>query len=463
MRALRACLLAVVLAVVCGTGAALAQQPPAATLDSNPISTPDLGVDAQGGAVVAWVGFAPTTGAGGETTYADAVQVSVRPPGGAFSPPQPVSDLRTDVTRDVALGVGRRGDAALVWRAVAETRSGTPIVVSRRPAGGTFGRPTAVRGSTGGRAAAVAVGGEGSVLVTWLDGSGRRGCGNVVWAARAKTRQPFGAAKRISGRCDNASAPRAALGPDGRGAVAWRARPNGGETELRAAAFRMGHFAKAAEISRAPISAVEFDITGDRTGATVAWRDGGGNVSATGDAGRVLVARIAAGLSPSPRVVADGGRLAGPPRLVANAGSAALLTFEQAPTNRPLHRPAVLASRRASLGAGFSKPQVVAVCGAADATKTFAFPAIDAVGLATIVFQTACGGRLGIGPNYGLAIASAGPGDAWSPPLPLSSGGYAVGVEVGMADGGAAVAAWTERAFGAPEAIEGLRVAILRE
>jgi hypothetical protein len=31
-----------------------------------------------------------------------------------------------------------------------------------------------------------------------------------------------------------------------------------------------------------------------------------------------------------------------------------------------------------------------------------------------------------------------------------------------MADGGAAVAAWTERAFGAPEAIEGLRVAIIR-
>ena len=78
------------------------------------------------------------------------------------------------------------------------------------------------------------------------------------------------------------------------------------------------------------------------------------------------------------------------------------------------------------------------------------------------MFQTACGAPLGIGPNYGLAIAAAGPGDPWSAPVPLSSGGYAVGVEVGMADGGAAVAAWTERAFGAPEAIEGLRVAIIR-
>jgi hypothetical protein len=460
MRALRACLVALALIAVCGAGAARAQQPPASTLDTNPISTPDLGVDAQGGAVVAWVGFAPTTGSGGATTYVDAVQVSVRPPGGAFSPPQPVSDLRSDVTRDVALGVGRRGDAAIVWRAVDEKRSGTPIVVSRRPAGGTFGRGTAVAGSTGGRDPAVAVGGEGSVLVTWLDGSGRRGCGNVVWAARAKAGAPFGKAVRISGACPQASAAQAALGPDGRGAVAWRARPSGGETELQAAALRMGRFTRAREISQAPIAAVDFDIAGDRTGATLAWRDAGGNVG--GDAGRVLVARIAGGLAPRPRVVADGGRLAGPPRLVANAEGAALLTFEQAAANEPLHRPSVLASRRPSIDGGFAKPQVVAACGAADATKTFAFPALDAKGIATIVFQTACGAPLGIGPNYGLAIAAAGPGDPWSAPVPLSSGGYAVGVEVGMADGGAAVAAWTERAFGAPEAIEGLRVAIIR-
>ena len=462
MRAVCACLLAALLVVVCEAGVAGAQQPPAATLDTNPISTPDLGVDAQGGAVVAWVGFAPTTGSSGETTYVDAVQVSVRPPGGAFSAPQPISDLSDDVTRDVALGVGRRGDAALIWRAVDENDKGTPIVVSRRVAGGTFGRPAAISGSTGGRDAAVAVGGEGSVLVTWLVSSHRRGCGNVVWAARAKARGAFATPARVSGQCANASAPRAALGPDGRGAVAWRARPNGGETELQAAALRMGAFARAREISRAPISAVGFDIAGDRTGATVAWRDGGGNISATGDAGRVLVARVAAGLEPNPHVVADGGRLAGPPRLVANAQGAALLTFEQAPENQPLHRPAVLASRRPSIGGGFARPQVVATCGAADDAQTFAFPALDAVGLATIVFQTSCGGPLGIGPNPGLAIASAGPGDAWSAPAPLSSGGYAVGVEVGMADGGAAVAAWTERAFGAPEAIEGLRVAILR-
>ena len=460
MRALRACLLAIALIAVSGADSAWAQQPPASTLDTNPISTPDLGVDAQGGAVVAWVGFAPTTGSGGETTYVDAVQVSVRPPGGAFALPQPLSDLRSDVTRDVALGVGRRGDAAIVWRAVDEERSGTPIVVSRRPAGGTFGRPGAVSGSSGGRDAAVAVGGDGSVLVAWLDGSGRRACGSVVWAARAKAGQPFGEPVRVSGRCANGSAPQAALGPDGRGAVAWRARPSGGETELQAAALRMGRFARAREISRAPISAVDFDIAGDRTGATIAWRDAGGNVG--GDAGRVLVARIAGGLEPRPRTVADGGRLAGPPRLVANAEGAALLTFEQAAANEPLHRPAVLASRRPSISGGFGKPQVVAACGAVDATQTFAFPAIDATGLATIVFQTACGAPLGIGPNYGLAIAAAGPGDAWSAPVPLSSGGYAVGVEVGMADGGAAVAAWTERAFGAPEAIEGLRVAILR-
>jgi hypothetical protein len=459
MRVVAACLLAV-LSALAWSGSARAQQ--ISTLDSNPISTPDLGVDAQGGAVVAWVGFAPTTAASGVTTFVDSVQVSVRPPGGMFTPATPVSDLGSDVTRDLALAVGRRGDAALVWRAEDEESTEMPFVASRKPAGGEFGRPTAIRGSDGGRDATVAVGGEGSVLVAWLDGSGRRGCGSVVWASRAKADGQFTPAVRVSAPCANASAPRAALGPDGRGAVAWRARPSGGESELQAAAFRMGRFHPAREVSRAPISAVDFDIVGDRTGATLAWRDAGGNVSARGDVGRVLAARIAGGLVPRPRVVADGGRFAGPPRLAANAAGSALLVFEQAPLNRPLHRPSVFASRRRSIGGRFGKPQVVAVCGAADASRTFAFGALDAGDVATIVFQTACGAPLGIGSNYGLAIASASPGDAWTAPRPLSSGGYAVGVKLGMSDDGGAIAAWTERAFGAPEAIEGLRVAILR-
>jgi len=431
------------------------------TLDDNPISTPDLGVDAQGGAVVAWVGFAETTNDAGRPTVVDALHVSVREPDGAFSPPQPVSSLDTDVTRDMDLGVGRSGEAAVVWREQEERTTATPIMVSRRPAHGVFGRGVAVRGSAGGRDPSVAVGGEGSVLVAWLEGSGRRGCGNVVWAARARPGGSFGRARRVSGRCPNASAPRAALGPDGRGAVAWRARPSGGETELQAAPFRRGRFDRAREVSRAPISAVGFAIAGDRTGATLAWRDAGGNAG-EGDAGRVLVARVASGLRTRPKVVADGGRFVGPPRLAAHASGAALLTFERARPNRPLHRPSVYASRRATLGAAFREPQLVAECGATDEAKTFAFPALDATGVATIVFQTACGGPLGIGPNPGLAITQARPGGSWSPPAPLSSGGFAVGVEVAMADAGGAIAAWTERAFGAPEAVEGLRVAVLR-
>jgi hypothetical protein len=460
MRAFAACLSSILLWLL-GAGVAGAQIQGAATLDANPISTPHLGVDAQGGAVVAWVGFAATTAAGGVTSYVDALQVSVRAPGAPFGPAQPLSGLGSDVTRDIDLAVGRRGDAAVAWRAVEEDRMAMPIMVSRRAAGGTFARPRAIGGSAGGRDATVAVGGEGSVLVAWLGRSGRRGCGNVVWAARAKTGRSFGPATRVSGACPRASAPRAALGPDGRGAVAWRARPSGGETELQAVAFRGGRFTRAREISRAPISAVDFDLAGDRTGATAAWRDAGGNDAAASDAGRVLVARIAAGLPPRPRVVADGGRLVGPPRIVANARGAALVVFEQVPANRPLHRPAVLASRRRSLGGSFLAPQVVADCGAADTTRTFAVPALDASGMATIVFQTACGGLLGIGPNPGLALAAASPHGTWSAPVPLSSGGYAVGAKIGMADAGAAVAAWTERAFGAPEAIEGLRAAIL--
>jgi hypothetical protein len=460
VRALAACLL-VVLAAIAGPVAARAQGPLVTTLDDNPISTPEMGVDALGGAVVAWVGFAPMTAAGGATTFVDAVHVSLRAPGGPFTPARALSDLRTDVTRDLALGVGRGGDAAVAWRAVQEDTEKSPIVVARRAPGADFTLPFEIEGSSGGRDASVAVGGDGSVLVAWLDGSGRRGCGSVVWTARARAGEPFGEARRVSGSCANASAARAALGPDGRGAVAWRARPSGGETELQAAALRNGRFTRAREISRAPISSVAFDLVGDRTGATIAWRDSGGNVSATGDAGRVLAARIAAGLAPRPRVVADGGRIAGPPRLATNAAGAALVTFEQAPANRPLNRPAVLASRRTSLGGSFGKPQVVATCGAADATQTFATPALNTAGGATVVFQTACGGELGIGPNLGLAVATGTPGGTWSAPVPLSSGGYAVGTRLGAADAGGAVVAWTERPFGSPVAVEGIRVAVL--
>ncbi|MEA2178609.1 MAG: hypothetical protein QOG77_1906 [Solirubrobacteraceae bacterium] len=460
MRALAACLL-VLLVAVAGPAVARAQGPLVTTLDDNPISTPELGVDALGGAVVAWLGFAPTTAAGGATTFVDSVHVSVRAPGGPFTAARPVSDLRTDVTRDLSLGMGRRGDAAVAWRAVQEDAEKSPIIVSRRAPGADFTIPFPVDGSSGGRDASVAVGGEGSVLIAWLDGSGRRGCGSVVWAARARAGEPFGEARRISGSCANASAAQAALGPDGRGAVAWRARPSGGETELQAAPLRNGRFARAREISRAPVSSVPFDIVGDRTGATIAWRDSGGNISATGDVGRVLVARVASGLETRPRVVAEGGRIAGPPRLAANAQGAALVVYEQAPANRPLNRPSVLAARRTSLGGSFGLPQVVAACGAADATATFAVPALNTAGGATVAFQTGCGSELGIGPNLGLAVVTATSGGAWSAPIALSSGGYAVGTRMGAAEGGGAVAAWAERAFGSPQAIEGIRAAVL--
>jgi hypothetical protein len=60
-----------------------------------------------------------------------------------------------------------------------------------------------------------------------------------------------------------------------------------------------------------------------------------------------------------------------------------------------------------------------------------------------------------------VAAARGSRSGVWGAPTPLSSGGYAVGVQVAGPDAGGAVVAWTERSFGAPQAIEGLRVAIL--
>src|ERR1700710_1898869 len=75
------------------------------TLDDNPISTPSLGMDAEGGAVIAWVGFQRTVSGDGRTTYVDAIKASVRPAGGTFGPSRALSALSNDVTRDVALAV----------------------------------------------------------------------------------------------------------------------------------------------------------------------------------------------------------------------------------------------------------------------------------------------------------------------------------------------------------------------
>jgi hypothetical protein len=154
--------------------------------------------------------------------------------------------------------------------------------------------------------------------------------------------------------------------------------------------------------------------------------------------------------------------LAGPPRLAANAAGAAVVTWGEAPPGRPAHRPVVYAARRPTISGQFGTPQVAADCGAADASQTYARPSMNAAGTAVVAFQTACGPDLGLGPNLGIAAVTGTLSGNWSAPTPLSSGGYAVGVQVGSADAGGTVVTWTERAFGAPQAVEGLRVAILQ-
>jgi hypothetical protein len=67
------------------------------------------------------------------------VDVSLRPPGGAWSAPQPLGATTRSVS-DVHVAIDASGDAAVAWE---ETTSPSTFVadVATRPAGGTFGTP----------------------------------------------------------------------------------------------------------------------------------------------------------------------------------------------------------------------------------------------------------------------------------------------------------------------------------
>jgi len=393
------------------------------SLGASIVGSPSLGVSGSGEAVLAW---------SGTTT----VFTSVRAAGGVFGAPRHAATGRL-AARSFALAVGRRGDAVLAWRSGGRTR---PVLTRIRRPGAAFGRARAVPGSAGGRGLAAAVSPHGTVLVAWL-ARASSGCGGVVLASISRPGRSFGPARRVSGRCSNPAALRAAMSATDDGVVVWRATDASGAYAMQAAVVGRHRVGVVRRVSRGPVVAFGAEVAGTATGALLVWRDRA-SADRTGATGRVLEADVSAPRATAPEAMSLGDRIVGIPRVAARPDGAALVAWEEfvgTPT------PGVLAAGRPASAATFAAPALVDPCGAADASRTYATPALDARGSAGAVFQSACMARFGLGPEYGIAVARRPEGAAWQPAQPLSHGTYAVGAVAGAADDGEVVLAWVEQ------------------
>ena len=450
-RVRRLAALAAALTPALGVTAIAQAQVPAQTLDATAIGAPQLGVSATGAAVVAWTGDHEMRSPDGRRTFVRAVLAASRSASGSLGTPRLVSDPRRDVSPGFALAVGRAGDAAVVLRG---SPAGPLLVARRASASSQLGRPSAIPGSARARQPAAAIGPGGALLVAWL-APARRGCGSVVMAAVARRDRPFGAARRVSGACPWAATPRVVLGAGGDGAVAWRAgRPLGyarNRFSIGVARFAGGRPRPAETASRGPAAAGSLDLGAARDGAAlVLWREQA-SVSRVGARGRVLAATIGARGPSAPFAVSASDRVVGPARVAVLPTGAAMAAWEEGPTPSP----AVVVARRAAGEQRFGPPETVDSCGATDASRTGAVPALSAGGLQAVAFQSACPQRLGLGTDFSVALVrSAGPGAPFGPPSALSDGTYARSVQLGLGDEDGGVAVWVQHA--------GLQVAGLR-
>jgi hypothetical protein len=436
-------LAALVAALASALAAATAHaQVPAQTLDATAIGAPQLGVSATGAAVVAWTGDHEVRSGGGRRTFVRAILAASRSPSGGLGRARLLSDPRRDAPPGFALAVGRAGDAAVVLRG---SIAGPLLVARRASASSRLGTPVAIPGSGRGRQPAAALGADGALVVAWL-APGRRGCGSVVLAAVAPRGRPFGAARRVSGACPFAATPRVALGAGGDGAVAWRAGRTLGYARNRfsigVAPLVHGRPRAAATASRGPAAAGSLDLGADGDGAAVVlWRDQA-SVSRAGARGRVLAATVDADGPSAPFAVSASDRVVGPARVAVLPAGAALAVWEEGASPAP----AVVVARRAAGESRFGPPETVDPCGAIDASRTGAAPALSAGGPQAVAFQSACPQRLGLGTDFSAALVrSAGPGAPFGPPSALSDGTYARNVQLGLGDDGGGVAVWVQR------------------
>jgi hypothetical protein len=393
---------------------------------------PQLGVDARGNAIAAWLGDAAKV-RGQPFEQTSAVFVSMRRAGGAFAKPRPATRLDLAVAT-YALDVGASGDGAIAWLTAGP---GGLIYVQRRRSGGGFGPAAALARSRGGREPVAAIDARGRLLVAWLAPARRARCGMVVLATVAPRNGPFRAPKRLSDGCAHAGYLRAALARDGDGAVAWRAvgpRSAISRSTIRIATFAGGHFRAQRTASAVGNVGEALALAAGAHRTLAVWRDKGDA------ANRVLAAAIDGDRIAAPVVVAaTRDVLLSDVQVSLSPRDAAVVGWQRAPRGSSIWDAFATGevAVRASADGPFGAPDVLVEGIESASSYGLTGLAIDATGGALAGYFDVVRRRPLSGP-WGREIALRHRGDYSDPDWPPSGDE----ISVGLSDGGEGVALW---------------------
>jgi len=417
------------------TASASAQAPQVITVHETAGYTGQLGVDAHGGAVVAW-----SESLTRRATYS--VLARMRRPGGMFSAPQRLSSA--EVEGPFALAVGARGDAAVVWRQHVPGRNARAVLVARARPSGRFGKPVTIASGPAAELA-VAIDARGRLLVTMLRAVGRVGCGREVVASVSPPMGRLRPPRRVSAACPNAAMLSAALARDGRGAIAWRSGRSSESERTRFAVqvstYARGRFSGPLTVSRGRVWYGRPALAAGGAHMLVAWRDRVRTTRAGLAQGRVRSATIDGGVVGAPVDISTSEAIEGDVYAAMNHMDAAIVSWTQRAAGDDGNRVAIRAAR----GARFAPAEEISPCASGaqpngsgrDHLDSAAHAALDGSGRAVAVFSGSCG--------YGVGAARRPAGGPWQPPFGLQTqaetGAFRI-LSVGVSDAGEAVTAW---------------------
>jgi len=245
-----------------------------------------VGMDARGGATVAW----SRSGSGDQAV----IEVVHRPPGGVWSAPLTLG-RPSDRSRAPHIAVNAAGDAALVWRGREGRRS---IVHASVRIGGRWSpsQPISPAGAWA-RQPDAGIDAAGRALAVWLLTDARDQDGQPQWAERT-AHGAWSAPRALSARADapfelsrptpSDNGPRVAVAPSGAAVAVWQLGIDGTNRVEAAARGRGGSWSRPATLSRGGEAGEARVVIGPSGGALAAWEE------LAGDDFRIRAARAGA-------------------------------------------------------------------------------------------------------------------------------------------------------------------------
>jgi hypothetical protein len=192
-------------------------KPEQVTTGRRGVRYPVVAFDGRGAATLAWERGLREYPDDGAPRVKQQIRVAVRPPGGHFGKPRPVTKPDEDA-RDAALAVNARGDAALMWNAThGRNLPGSRIGVALRRARGAFGAPRLITPPGDAGAPRPAIGQSGSLVAVWTGG-------DRVVGARGSIAEGLGPSRPLSPRGE--VHPSVAADPGGDALAIWLRYPS---------------------------------------------------------------------------------------------------------------------------------------------------------------------------------------------------------------------------------------------